>query len=202
MYQSQRQQIPNHFNNTNREYKSYHSIDAIHNRAISYNCNIPNTTNNANVILNELVEQLMYLNINSNATQISNNTTFNSANRSYSKNVPNIINNQINIKNKIKVVPENYMCHLCFASDHFIQDCRLAREKVEGKTPYQGKKRCFGMFRCPACNRKWMSGNSWANISQQCLKCKINVYPHKQVTLMCVCDYEDCLIFLTRFFKF
>lgn len=26
-----------------------------------------------------------------------------------------------------------------------------------------------------------MSGNSWANMGQECIKCHINVYPHKQV---------------------
>lgn len=25
-----------------------------------------------------------------------------------------------------------------------------------------------------------MSGNSWANMGQECIKCHINVYPHKQ----------------------
>jgi hypothetical protein len=48
-------------------------------------------------------------------------------------------------------------------------------------TPYQGKKRCFGEYKCPKCKRKWMSGNSWANMGQECIKCHINVYPHKQV---------------------
>ncbi|KAF5920797.1 hypothetical protein HPG69_009356 [Diceros bicornis minor] len=56
----------------------------------------------------------------------------------------------------------------------------LARPKGEGLTPYQGKKRCFGEYKCPKCKRKWMSGNSWANMGQECIKCHINVYPHKQ----------------------
>ena len=55
-----------------------------------------------------------------------------------------------------------------------------ARPKGEGLTPYQGKKRCFGEYKCPTCKRKWMSGNSWANMGQMCVKCHINVYPHKQ----------------------
>ncbi|KAG8135193.1 hypothetical protein E2320_008232 [Naja naja] len=42
------------------------------------------------------------------------------------------------------------------------------------------KKRCFGEYKCPKCKRKWMSGNSWANMGQECIKCHINVYPHKQ----------------------
>ncbi|KAK6301391.1 hypothetical protein J4Q44_G00274440 [Coregonus suidteri] len=55
-----------------------------------------------------------------------------------------------------------------------------ARPKGEGLTPYQGKKRCFGEYKCPKCKRKWMSGNSWANMGQECMKCHINVYPQKQ----------------------
>lgn len=104
-------------------------------------------------------------------------------------------------------VPEGYMCHLCFTNTHFIRDCPLvsvrdsasfvlyskwldrfivlmhlqARPRIDGKTPYQGKKRCFGEYQCPKCMRKWMSGNSWANFSQDCIRCKVKVYPHKQV---------------------
>lgn len=62
-----------------------------------------------------------------------------------------------------------------------MSDCVQARPKGEGLTPYQGKKRCFGEYKCPKCKRKWMSGNSWANMGQECIKCHINVYPHKQV---------------------
>ena len=47
-------------------------------------------------------------------------------------------------------------------------------------TPYQGQKRCFGEFKCHKCKRKWMSGNSWANTTQRCIKCKIEVFPSKQ----------------------
>ncbi|XP_065567987.1 zinc finger CCHC domain-containing protein 24-like [Artemia franciscana] len=54
------------------------------------------------------------------------------------------------------------------------------RSKSQNLTPYQGKRRVFGEFRCPECNRKWMSGNSWANCGQDCTDCKIKVYPHKQ----------------------
>ncbi|XP_050080706.1 G-box-binding factor-like [Anopheles maculipalpis] len=79
-----------------------------------------------------------------------------------------------------KVPPSNYLCHLCFKKGHYIRDCPQARPKAEGKTPYQGKKRCFGEYKCPKCKRKWMSGNSWANHGQECIKCHINVYPHKQ----------------------
>ncbi|KAK3911802.1 Zinc finger CCHC domain-containing protein 24 [Frankliniella fusca] len=76
--------------------------------------------------------------------------------------------------------PDAYMCHLCFNKGHYIKDCPQARPKGEGLTPYQGKKRCFGEYKCPKCKRKWMSGNSWANMGQECIKCHINVYPHKQ----------------------
>ncbi|KAI1297137.1 Zinc finger CCHC domain-containing protein 24 [Halotydeus destructor] len=47
-------------------------------------------------------------------------------------------------------------------------------------TPYQGKKRSFGLFRCVPCNRLWASAASWANCGQQCHTCMANVYPHKQ----------------------
>ncbi|XP_033109341.1 zinc finger CCHC domain-containing protein 24-like [Anneissia japonica] len=50
----------------------------------------------------------------------------------------------------------------------------------KGLTPYQGKKRVFGEFRCPKCNRMWMSGNSWADFGQECQTCKVNVYPYSQ----------------------
>ncbi|XP_034951895.1 zinc finger CCHC domain-containing protein 24-like isoform X2 [Chelonus insularis] len=76
--------------------------------------------------------------------------------------------------------PSTYLCHLCFKKGHYIKDCPQARPKGEGLTPYQGKKRCFGEYKCSKCKRKWMSGNSWANMGQECIKCHINVYPHKQ----------------------
>ncbi|CAG9863222.1 unnamed protein product [Phyllotreta striolata] len=80
----------------------------------------------------------------------------------------------------IKMPPPSYLCHLCFKKGHYIKDCPQARPKGEGKTPYQGRKRCFGEYKCPKCKRKWMSGNSWANMGQECIKCHINVFPHKQ----------------------
>lgn len=84
-------------------------------------------------------------------------------------------------KNKaIRKPPTSYLCHLCFQKGHFIKDCPQARPKGEGLTPYQGKKRCFGEYKCPKCKRKWMSGNSWANMGQECIKCHINVFPQKQ----------------------
>lgn len=81
---------------------------------------------------------------------------------------------------RLKRPPASYLCHLCFQKGHYIKDCPKARPKGEGKTPYQGRKRCFGEYKCPQCKRKWMSGNSWANKGQECIKCHINVYPHKQ----------------------
>lgn len=86
----------------------------------------------------------------------------------------------IDRKSTAKRPPPSYLCHLCFKKGHYIKDCPQARPKGDGLTPYQGKKRCFGEFFCPRCKRKWMSGNSWANMSQDCIKCHINVYPRKQ----------------------
>ncbi|CBY31888.1 unnamed protein product [Oikopleura dioica] len=76
--------------------------------------------------------------------------------------------------------PSGYLCHLCFGPGHFITDCPESKPKGEGLTPYQGKKRCFGEFKCPKCKRKWLSANSWCNMGQECIKCRINVYPSKQ----------------------
>ena len=49
-------------------------------------------------------------------------------------------------------------------------------------TPYQGKKRCFGFYRC-WCKNEWHSAYSWANTPQECKVCSINVYPYKQQKL-------------------
>ncbi|XP_074660608.1 zinc finger CCHC domain-containing protein 24-like [Tubulanus polymorphus] len=54
------------------------------------------------------------------------------------------------------------------------------KKQRKGLTPYQGPKRVFGEYKCPDCGREWMSGNSWADMGQQCQSCKINIYPHKQ----------------------
>ncbi|XP_076454414.1 uncharacterized protein LOC143289293 isoform X2 [Babylonia areolata] len=75
-----------------------------------------------------------------------------------------------------------YICHLCFQKGHLIRDCPQAQCRGgEGVTPYQGRKRCFGEYRCPRCQRRWMSANSWANTAQHCTKCRLRVFPHKQV---------------------
>ncbi|KAL0871440.1 hypothetical protein ABMA27_005167 [Loxostege sticticalis] len=50
-------------------------------------------------------------------------------------------------------------------------------------TPYQGKRRGFGAYRCDQCRRSWMSANSWANCAQDCKTCNIPVYPHRQMPL-------------------
>jgi len=83
-----------------------------------------------------------------------------------------------------RIPPDNYLCHLCFQKGHFIKDCPQARPREEGLTPYQGIKRCFGIFECPQCKRKWNSGRSWANVGQDCIKCSITVYPKKQFPLL------------------
>ncbi|CAH1405649.1 unnamed protein product [Nezara viridula] len=132
---------------------------------------------------------------------------YNGANHAYTKYIANIppiapdnigdlteaLNDLCLNEKCYKQPPASYLCHLCFSKGHYIKDCPMAggspstfdhmafaRPKGEGLTPYQGKKRCFGEYKCPKCKRKWMSGNSWANMGQQCIKCHINVYPHKQ----------------------
>ena len=52
------------------------------------------------------------------------------------------------------------------------------------KTPYQGKRRCFGEYLCNICKRVWTSGHSYANIGQECSKCRIMIYPTKQVIFL------------------
>ena len=54
---------------------------------------------------------------------------------------------------------------------------------MQGLTPYQGNRRCFGEFRCPQCDKTWSSGNSWADMGQECKECHINVYPYSQKKL-------------------
>ena len=60
----------------------------------------------------------------------------------------------------------------------------MVESNTEGKlTPYQGSNRCYGFFECSSCNKKWESGNSWANTYQECQRCKIKIYPYKQSAL-------------------
>ncbi len=49
-------------------------------------------------------------------------------------------------------------------------------------TPYQGKRRCFGFYRC-WCKNQWHSAYSWANTTQECKVCSLNVYPYRQQKL-------------------
>lgn len=56
-------------------------------------------------------------------------------------------------------------------------------------TPYQGKKRCFGEFKCEKCSKEWKSSNSKANEPQTCSSCLNQCYPFKQIPLHTV--YED-----------
>lgn len=55
--------------------------------------------------------------------------------------------------------------------------------EIKPRTPYQGSKRCFGFFRCFKCKRKWVSGNSFANMAQTCIKCRLMIFPYQQVCI-------------------
>lgn len=47
-------------------------------------------------------------------------------------------------------------------------------------TPYQGKKECFGYYKCNDCKREWHSAHSWANTEQYCSECYQGIYPYRQ----------------------
>ncbi|KAL1465797.1 hypothetical protein WDU94_005337 [Cyamophila willieti] len=118
-----------------------------------------------------------------NAQQYSPSSTTKWSSSTSNECIDDIVDSLIDLhleKKSLKQPPSAYLCHLCFVGGHYITDCPLARPKGEGRTPYQGRKRCFGEYKCSKCKRKWMSGNSWANMGQECIKCNINVYPHKQ----------------------
>ncbi|XP_030758563.1 zinc finger CCHC domain-containing protein 24-like [Sitophilus oryzae] len=122
-------------------------------------------------------------NLYSNLANLSNLNNLNSMSHAYANDVIDLTEQLAELaldRKPIKRPPSSYLCHLCFQKGHYIKDCPQARPKGEGKTPYQGRKRCFGEYKCPKCKRKWMSGNSWSNMGQECIKCHINVYPHKQ----------------------
>jgi len=53
---------------------------------------------------------------------------------------------------------------------------------VKGLTPYQGRKRCYGIFDC-MCYNTWASAYSWANTPQMCIECDMWVYPDYQYKL-------------------
>ncbi|XP_059472413.1 zinc finger CCHC domain-containing protein 24-like [Neocloeon triangulifer] len=117
------------------------------------------------------------------ASAISNGLAANGYNDNYSIGELTEQFDELSVERKMAMKrspPSTYMCHLCFQKGHYIKDCPQALPKGDGLTPYQGKKRCFGEYKCPKCKRKWMSGNSWANMGQECIKCRVNVFPHKQ----------------------
>lgn len=61
------------------------------------------------------------------------------------------------------------------------QNPRYFQKQKYGLTPYQGNNRCFGEYSCKQCYRRWVSGYSWADMGQQCIRCKQNIYPYRQV---------------------
>lgn len=60
---------------------------------------------------------------------------------------------------------------------------RAPYQEASTLTPYQGSKRCFGHYQCSKCTRKWQSAYSWANKGQECQRCSIMIYPHRQEPL-------------------
>lgn len=128
--------------------------------------------------------QATYYNLYSNLANLSTLNNLSNLNTPYTNDQLSEITDQLAEltldRRPLRRPPPSYLCHLCFQKGHYIKDCPQARPKGEGKTPYQGRKRCFGEYKCPKCKRKWMSGNSWSNMGQECIKCHINVYPHKQ----------------------
>ena len=60
---------------------------------------------------------------------------------------------------------------------------KICQEKNTKLTPYQGRHRSIGEFCCNQCYHKWTSRNSWANFSQNCQNCEIEVFPHRQYPL-------------------
>lgn len=82
-----------------------------------------------------------------------------------------------------KTPPTHYQCHICFNNGHYISDCPMRFNNAYTElTPYQGRKKCYGEFTCGTCKRRWTSQNSVANEAQNCIKCSLPVFPHKQVT--------------------
>jgi DNA-directed RNA polymerase subunit RPC12/RpoP len=58
------------------------------------------------------------------------------------------------------------------------------------KTPYQGSKKTYGIYKCNNCGNKWESGHSWANNYQECKYCNETVYPYKQNKLQNVTNSQ------------
>ncbi|CAG7677732.1 unnamed protein product [Allacma fusca] len=53
-----------------------------------------------------------------------------------------------------------------------------------GTTPVQEEgRKVFGHFKCHKCSRFWCSAHSWANSSQKCRNCNIDVFPFIQQPL-------------------
>ncbi|KAK7498586.1 hypothetical protein BaRGS_00010246, partial [Batillaria attramentaria] len=143
--------------------------------------NVNNLLKNQNLLTESWTNSSPLGNLSSNPFQTSNSQALNSPFGSIQDLADHFSDLSLSIDRKPgKRPPSSYLCHLCFNKGHYIKDCPQARPKGEGLTPYQGKKRCFGEYKCPKCKRKWMSGNSWANMGQECIKCHIMVYPHKQ----------------------
>ena len=73
-------------------------------------------------------------------------------------------------------------------------------------TPYQGKGRRFGYYKCGKCRKHWKSAYSWANEYQRCRSCGTNVYPYKQRPLEkryelvyeCSCGWEPDVEYTTN----
>ncbi|KAI6175269.1 Zinc finger CCHC domain-containing protein 24 [Aphelenchoides bicaudatus] len=81
-----------------------------------------------------------------------------------------------------KAPPVHYQCHICFNTGHYISDCPMRFNNAYAElTPYQGRKKCYGEFTCGVCKRRWTSQNSVANEAQNCIKCSLPVFPHKQL---------------------
>ncbi|KAI6224949.1 Zinc finger CCHC domain-containing protein 24 [Aphelenchoides besseyi] len=81
-----------------------------------------------------------------------------------------------------KLPPARYQCHICWGTGHYINDCPSRfHSNYEELTPYQGRKKCFGEFACHQCKRRWTSQNSVANEAQNCIKCSLPIFPHKQL---------------------
>ncbi|KFD48002.1 hypothetical protein M514_11130 [Trichuris suis] len=80
--------------------------------------------------------------------------------------------------------PPGYYCHICFSTEHYINCCPVGLN-FNCNTPYKGHKKSIGLFVCPKCMRKWTSKNSYAGMSEKCLKCHLDTLPIKQYP-MCI----------------
>ncbi|XP_065182384.1 zinc finger CCHC domain-containing protein 24-like [Sycon ciliatum] len=76
----------------------------------------------------------------------------------------------LNPPNKIQTVKEEA---------YSLSGVRMSAPGGKGLTPYQGKRRTWGEFRC-SCGKRWSSGNSWRDTWQRCQSCAEEVYPYEQ----------------------